>query len=94
MALQGGNTRRHFFTESCILLNYPSLSSPTSRGGVKQLTCGPEKYVTAVFIVLQESSSPTKYKSIHIFYARCKLQALYCSKNEDSVSTYACVLFI
>lgn len=39
--------------ESCTLLNYPSLCSPILRGGVKQLTCGPEKYVTSVFIVMQ-----------------------------------------
>lgn len=55
----GGDTRRHDLSESCTLLNYPSLCSPTWRGGVKQLTCGPEKYVTAVFIVQQEIELPS-----------------------------------
>lgn len=36
---RGGDTRRHDLSEGRTLLNYPSLCSPTSRGGVKQLTC-------------------------------------------------------
>lgn len=35
----GEGTRRHDLSESCTLLNYPLLCSPTWRGGVKQLTC-------------------------------------------------------
>ena len=57
-AASGEGTRRHDLSESCILLNYPSLCSPCLRGGVKQLTYGPEKYVTAVFIVQEGIELP------------------------------------
>lgn len=44
-----GGGRRHDLSKSCTSLNYPSPCSRTWRGGVKQLTCGPGKYVTARF---------------------------------------------
>lgn len=54
----GGKHQKAWSCRELTLLNYPSLSSPTLRGGVKQLTCGPGIYVTVVFMVQKEIQLP------------------------------------
>lgn len=83
----GGKYRKVWSFWELHLLNYPPLSGTASRGGGKQLTYGPEKYMTAVFRSRKELECLPENIVIH----KCKPCSVptisFNSEVEDTVRT-------